>query len=499
MPRMLALDWDRHEVRYVLATTAGEKLRIRAAGSAPLVDVVEGGGPPQSDLGHSLRAALLEQKVGRPVVLVGVDRSSIELLHFILPPAQDAELPELVLNQAMRESSSITEETVLDFIPLGDDPTRPRRVTAAALAPDELTRIRAACAVAGLKPGALLLRPYAAASLFSRAAASEQSVCLLVNLVADEVDLTVLDEGRVVLFRTVRLPRFADRQQADRRVTAEIRRTLAVAMQGPDGGDPVQAVYVFGGPAEYRELAERIGEELGLPATVCDPFQLVQASSASTPENAAPENAGRFASLLGMLWDQAQGRRHAIDFLHPRRRPRQIGRGQIIAFASAVVAAVVLAAGYFTFNEFAEIDRSNRELAEEWQHLNGLIKGAEKQMAIVSAVRKWQAGDVLWLEEFRELSLRFPPGSDMVIERMSMVGRSRGGVVDVHGVMSDHTIKVRMENRLRDQYHAVRVNRVQESGRGEDYAWHFDASVGVARRDKSQYQGEFSDLAEGGP
>ena len=89
MARILAVDWDRHEARYVLATASGGKVKVEAVEAVPLVDVAEGGAEPHPDLSGSLGAALADQKTGRLATLVGVERSGIELLHFTLPPAKD--------------------------------------------------------------------------------------------------------------------------------------------------------------------------------------------------------------------------------------------------------------------------------------------------------------------------------------------------------------------------------------------------------------------------
>ncbi|MBU1155951.1 MAG: 30S ribosomal protein S13, partial [Proteobacteria bacterium] len=39
-----------------------------------------------------------------------------------------------------------------------------------------------------------------------------------------------------------------------------------------------------------------------------------------------PENADRFAPLLGALWDELEGTPHALDFLNPRHRPKPPSR-----------------------------------------------------------------------------------------------------------------------------------------------------------------------------
>ena len=198
MARMLAVDWDRHEARYVLGTTSGGKVTVHAVGAVPLIDVAEGGSEPQPDLSGSLAAALAEEKVGRMPALVGVERASIELLHFTLPPAKDSELPELVANQAMRESQLIGEQSVLDFVPIDDNPAAPRNVIAAALSPDERKRIQETCSAAGIKPSRMLLRPFAAASLFVRTASPTEETYLLVNRITDEAEWLAIIEREEV-------------------------------------------------------------------------------------------------------------------------------------------------------------------------------------------------------------------------------------------------------------------------------------------------------------
>jgi len=143
-----------------------------------------------------------------------------------------------------------------------------------AIGPDHLQQIQAACSAADLKPNRVVLRSYASASLFTRTVGASPRVCLLVDRVGDEADLTLLVEGKPILLRTVRLPHASDPEQAQRRLLAEIRRTLAVA---PDEhvGEGVECVYVFGRLEEQAPLAELVRAELGLSAEVFDVFASV--------------------------------------------------------------------------------------------------------------------------------------------------------------------------------------------------------------------------------
>ena len=194
--------------------------------------------------------------------LVAVGRASIELKLLTLPPAPDDELPELVRFQAQREFNSLGDDWHFDFVPISDDAAAPRQVLAAAVSPEVVQQINDTCQRAGLKPTRLLLRPYAAASLLRRsrlaesgqmplvtgasatkvgavADATDDKVRLLVDLLGDEADLTVLVGPQVVFLRTARLPAetASDAGENWRPLLAEIRRTMA-AVQNQLGGQP---------------------------------------------------------------------------------------------------------------------------------------------------------------------------------------------------------------------------------------------------------------------
>ncbi len=481
MSQLLAIDWDRREARYVLASARGGKLTIAAARSIVIPELPEEDVTELPDVGELLKGALAEGKLGRVVTLVGVDRASIDLLHLTLPPAEDAELPEMVANQVVRESQVATDEAAVDFVPVSDRADEPRQVTAAVLPEEQLRRIETTCKVAGLKPHRLLLRSYAAASVFLRTVPAPDETCLLVNAIADEVDLTVLVRGKVAFLRTARLPAAAG-EQATRRLLAEINRTLAVALQSEFGTDPVECVYIFGHGDEHQALLEQIHEQLMLPARVLDPFEAFDLSDVPVPEGP-----GRFAPLLGMLLDEARGGEHAIDFLHPRRPAKQVNRRRIGAIAGVVVVAGILAAGYLAWSSAKEA-QAKIEYGLKVE-LAGLIKEVKQESRLVQAVSGWQSGDVLWLEELRELSLKLPADKDMMVLRLTMTSArsGSGGQISLQGLVRDQSLVVPLEEAVRSPYHGVSTPAVHRLATGQDYPWQFNASITVARRDKSRY------------
>ena len=369
MPRVLAVDWGHREVRCLLASVTGSRVKLHLAASAPLATEAEANHEASAaEISLALRNMLASERVSRQVTVVGVNRAMVELLDLTLPPAKDSELPELVLHQAMHESTVVTEEAGVDFFALSGDASQPRKVTVAALPADQRERIHAVCDQAELKPNRIVLRSYASTSLFHRMRPDAERVCLLVDRVGDEADLTLMVEGRAVFLRTIRLPTDHDVERSFSRLLAEIRRTLAVSLED-HGAETVEAIYVFGRQDQHEELVGRIARELEVPASTFDVFQ-----AAGVPAELVPEDTSSFAALLGMVLDESQGS-HLIDFCRTRKPsgPSPAQRRLILAAVAAV--ALAIGGSYYVWNTLAEADAQIKGLAKQLKDLNTLQIG----------------------------------------------------------------------------------------------------------------------------
>ena len=116
MARLLAIDFDRIEARYVLASPKGRRLKIHAAGSVPLPENTPEEEQSPSSSGELLRTALSEQGLRPAASLVGVDRTGIELLHLTLPPGTAPEViwkpPVLVMLGAPLDEMAATQPAI---------------------------------------------------------------------------------------------------------------------------------------------------------------------------------------------------------------------------------------------------------------------------------------------------------------------------------------------------------------------------------------------------
>jgi Tfp pilus assembly PilM family ATPase len=448
MSRLLALEWDQNEARVAVAQAHGGQAVIEHAFAVQL-PATAGNGSDTSDLAARLSAALADRGIDRRRTLVAVGRANIELKLMSLPPAPASELPELVRFQAQRQFNSLEDDWPLDFITLSGDENTPHSVLAAAISAELVEQIVATCRSVDLRPRRLALRPCAAASLLRRSARrSGERVRLLVDPLVEEADLTALVEDDVVFIRTVRLPTVAHEAARRQTLLGEIRRTVA-AVQNQLGGDRVDAIYICGEQGDEDEWAGQLRDELGHPTHVFPPFSGLQLGAELSRK--LPDHAARFAPLLGMLLDEADDSHQAIDFLHPRQKPKARDNRRTIAIAASIAALLLIA---YVGNVWFGLSRLDDQIAATKGKVEQL-KGENESHAAArdqtAEIEQWLATDVIWLDKLHMLSERYPPSKDAMVTKLIFgIGRDQtaGGVVELDGVVRDWDVMNVIESQI---------------------------------------------------
>lgn len=499
MPRILALEWDSREARLAVADARRGSAVLEEAFAVPIPLRAEGGTGVDPAIGDAIGAAVAARGLGRLPTLVAVGRASIELKLLTLPPAPDDELPEMVRFQAQREFNSLGDDWHFDFVPISDDITAPRQVLAAAVSPEVVQQINETCQRAGLKPTRLLLRPYAAASLLRRSRLAESGqmqlvsgataakagaiadptdnkVRLLVDLLGDEADLTVLVGPQVVFLRTARLPAetASDAGANWRPLLAEIRRTMA-AVQNQLGGQRVQAVYLCDGRQEHAALAARLSGELSLPVELFDPLAQVPLTGAVRSE--PPAHAGRFAPLVGMLVNEIEKSSHGLDFFNPRRRPPPPDRRRPLALAGVGVASVAALLGLWAWQHSNSLNTRIDELSAASKKLDAEVAAAAKLQQSVGELDDWRKGDPGWLDELVRLSRALPDAKQVMLSDVSISPHAAGGEMVLKGVVSSTEVVDRLEGGLRDDKHRVEGRGSHQDVKNTAYPWQFSSAV----------------------
>lgn len=448
MPQLLAIEWDSSEARLAVAQRHGRRVVIEHAFSVELGPRQTGKKETAPDIGARLSAALASRGIRQVQTLAAVGRTSIELKLMSLPPAPDEELPDIVRFQAQRDFSSLGADCVVDYIPLSGDEQSPHAVLAGAISRELVDKILQTCQSANLKARRLVLRSCAAASLLRRQKAQPgERVRLLVDLVANEVDVTALVADNVVYMRTVRLPDYTDGEARRHVLLGEIRRTMA-AVQNQLGGDRVDAIYICGKEEDHAELLEQVGRELDIPGHAFDPFGGLELGEELLRHQ--PERGAQFAPLLGMLLDEAEDKRHAIDFLNPRRKATSSSQKRAMWIAGAA-ALLLVAFGVVRFwlglsgieNDIASAESTLQEYRKQAKQIDESIKRSEN-------IRDWLASDLNWLDQMYDLSASSPPSKDVMLTDLVFRAGQRagqtGGSVEVKGVVRDMSIIDNLES-----------------------------------------------------
>src|SRR5439155_3949304 len=314
MSRLIALEWDAKEARVAIGRPRAGGMAVEQAFAVPLPQREEGS-TAEPDVGAVLAKALAEHGVSRSEALVAVGRANIELRFLSTPPVPEEELPDVVRFQAVRSFTTFGEEWPLDFVPLEPNADGGMNVLAAAISPDLLEHIRKDCSTAGITISRLVLRPFAAAALL-RDQLNDGKCRMIVDLLRDDADLTVLIGSQVIFPRTIRLPMVSEADVLARTLLGEGRRTM-IAAQNQLGGRRVEEVVIFGDGQHHTTLKQLLEKELSLPVQLLDPFERVEWADARVKK---PEFPGTFAPLLGMMLDEATAVAPVIDFLHPRKK-----------------------------------------------------------------------------------------------------------------------------------------------------------------------------------
>lgn len=489
MPRILAIDWDRLEVRAVLLSSGPTGTSVAGAWVAP-IESSDGTSPTGKQIGQRLADAMADQSLNKVTTIIGVGRESVQLKLLSLPPAPPNELADMVRFQAEREFTALGEDAALDFVPLSGDAETPHQVLAVALGPAGMAEAREICQAIGVEPDRVTLRASAAAALVARSnVVPSGSVALVVNSLNDEADFTVLADHQLVLTRTVRLPDTTQDDARQRTLLIEIRRTLAAVRQQL-GDRQVDQVLICGIASGHPQV-EEMASELDMRVTQFNPTE--HCPSGLNRHEVPDESLLRFAAVLGMATGEADRRPPIVDFLNVRKRvvERRFTRTHVIAGAGAV--AAVLMAGFYLWNQGAALDRRLAEIRRQIGERKQSVELAEKVLKEADAIDRWLATDVTWLDTLDLLSKRmrpeamnskdFPVDTDVVAAQLTMFrpphNEAAVGRIDLKLKGKSAASMEALEKRVRDSRHQVSTSGWQSDRSLAGYEGAFDLNVSI--------------------
>ncbi len=502
MANLIAIDWDSHELRAVTGRSSSGGLTVTDTATMPL----EGGDDP------TVVSAALTELLGKLSInknkyklLVAIGRGKAELRQLTLPPVPENELPGMVRFQALQSFSTAGDNVAVDFLPIETSESS-TSVIAAGVAPATMKQIEQIAEAVSLELKRVVLRPVAAAALFSlknRLDRQTDGDYVLVDLLADDAEIVVFRRGQLIFVRSVRMPEQTKGRTSQ--IAGEIRRSLMAC--GTDAATGVQRVVIWGQAKTHELETEQLRELLKCEVETLDPLKLVEVD-ARRSGYAAGEHTGRLAPLIGVLVADAAAEssdHHSavlVDFLNPRKtvEVQEDNRVWIAAAVAAAVVALLLGTGAWW-----SLKAGTAEIAARQAELNALrpqVTSAEASLARTEQLDDFLDANVIWLDQFRRLASKMPPADQVIVKRVNGTAAQRGGggQLVISGAATSPIVVDGMESALRDDEHSVSGSGANDLGEKEAYRWGFTQTVSISsepiRRQRYEAFAEAADESE---
>ena len=456
---ILSVDWDTRELRVVHARLRRDRVQVEDVFAVSISEQVNL--TDAEALGRVLRDALHQERVSCRRVIVDIPRDQAVLNPLSLPDVSVSDLAGMVKVQIGKSLPYPVAEAVVDFaVPPDDGEEGPRDVLVGAVRAEVLDYYRQVCQTAGLKLERVGLRPQAnkvAITQFLSGRPPERVLVVDVGPTLTEID--VLRRGQLVFSRAAAVfvpeeastikpisaavrPRGEDTggdqdevslisldQDYDSRprdttaVVADLMVEVTRSIEAYRGGDPgaeMNCAVVAGGTGIEETLAESIQRRFGINAETYNPASYLDGDT----ERAG--GASGFSAALGLVMGHAgEGRLH-FDFLNPKKQEVP-GRARLkrAPLAAVVVALFVVAAGAWyaqgPARRFAERDR----LREQIRETKAQIKANKKFIDMVEPVKAFEAEQVIWVDELKNVVDLLPDSRKVVLNKLDMFQRGK--------------------------------------------------------------------------
>jgi Tfp pilus assembly PilM family ATPase len=440
----IAIEIGRRRLRALLASRDRDRLTVRRV----LVEDV----PEQIDPEDaSAVGAWIGERLGaadfpRGRATIAISREHVGLKRLTLPTVDDDELPEMTRLALQRELSFDAHQAVVDYVVVDRGETS--TTVMAVAAPDAVVQsTREIIRAAGLGVERVALRATGSAALQRSAGTGDRDCVLVVDVSADGVEFSIIENGAIRFSRAAQIPHEAiadvaageaDAEGHDPGIDAHVdedTRAEAVMAEAivtetrrswmsyrivEDASD-VATVRVMGDVAVTALAAPRIGEMLGAETIPVTAHPLVTTGG---------ERMDRVWPLAGLLLEPGLGH-DTIDFARPHlpvnRNARLRRRGVIAAAVVLLVVAAFWTMGGRTLRglaaEQASLSSQRARLAPDYAR-------AFRDRFKLEHLRQWEQARVDWLDHALFIQQIMPPPGEAVIDTFV-------GSVDFRGVRFD--------------------------------------------------------------
>lgn len=436
MAKLVALEFDENRIRGLVARTSATGLNVSEAFDLEAENALNVG---NAELKDELSKAL-GNRLGKCDALVCYGRGQSELRVIHVPVVPDNELPDIVRFQALRQFVNSTEDAPVDFLPLAES-NEEKKVLAATIPAQAVDNIRTGLQACNLSVKEIKLRATCTTALVQSVDPGRKN-CIIIDPALNTLNLDVVSYGKLCLTRTIRSTGDNNTSQ----IVAEIRRTIAAAKnQVPEF--ETSEVVVFGREQDFAGLRDALRDELEFDLTIIQPFDHIKGP------NEPPENAGHFASLVGLLISHCSPATETIDFLNPRQNVSEDSNSRVKILAAVAVGILVIGLAGLAYmmlaQKSAEIARIRQEI--KVKEKSDLV--SQEIIADVDKIMKFEKEQAVWLRELALVSQRFMDPDHVILNHATLAinpGKPDAIKIDANGFLQSGQLSETLAGKIRE-------------------------------------------------
>lgn len=440
---ILALEWNRKDLRMIVLRPKGAGVELVKAVSVPIPAEVRM--DDAESLGAFIRAAMRSADLGAKRALLSIPRDQVVLNTLSLPPTPAEELAAIVQFQVVKELPFPAEQATLDFAVCGAfDPKAASNVLVAAVRNDDLDFYRKVAAAAELSVENIGLRPFS--NLLAVLTNWPELVARTVLVVEVGPQLTEIDivksgvlsfsRAASVAIGDVAAPAgvsltdsrisaapLSDREpdELSQRAVSDLMVDIIRSFEAYRATDPtisVDQIVVAGSSGLEAQLAHALAARFAAKADLFAPNEAL-----GLPPQRARELRG-FSATIGLALGQSDKGLGHFDFLNPKKPiSRRAIRMKKVPVAVAT-ALLFLGSGFvFHIKYVSPKEAQARLLAEQVSEKKKKERIVLDFKAQVDAVDSWVASQQIWPEVLVALSEVFPDEKEAYVTRVDFETR----------------------------------------------------------------------------
>jgi hypothetical protein len=472
MAKVIAVEWDDTEIRLACGSRSGSSISLDAVQCVPLATTTD---DPFQSIGVAVRAFAESCNASRCDVYAAAPRGSMELRSIQLPPSDDNDLPDMVRFASQRSFAQIGDSWPMDFVRLPPTEQEGLTVLAAAVNPMVISKLKSACEPNNLQ--GLFVRSLATARLAISAQSNLQQQCVLcVNVVGQEADLVVTENGQVTMIRTARLPDSGETAVAQA-LLGEIKRTRFAAESQRSTAKPTHIV-IWGDCGGGKDIVSVLEEGTKIQVSQIRLVDAVQATGLKNDTSSLEQ----FVPVAGMLHQAFHKDEFSIDFVHPRKRQEK--KKPVLQLAIAAVVAIAALGGgiWWYIGKHKALDKQIAELQSSSKTMDENVKIASTLIAHWDKLEKFEKSNVQWLDQLVFLSEKSLGPDKVMFDSLSFSADPRTG----RGRMSSNVVATSAEAltdldaSLRDEAHSVQIKKsIESKDKNLVYRWIGDPVIDI--------------------